>query len=190
MIYDICTGLVALCFLAVPILLVIFIVKWIRHKPKKKIGIAILLCIAGVIIFSVMGGAFMTDEQRAEMEQRKEDRISSIVEEEPKPTESQHETEEIPAESKEPTEEVKTEVEKFAESNDITVELSTNMEIVLNELNYTLSQAYNFERTDDWAEGERYKVYLDMEHICFFYCKGDTILSLRASNGDFLWQAE
>lgn len=60
--------LVALCFLAAPVLAVIFMVQWIRKKPKKKIGISALCCMAGVIVFSLISGSIrlagMTPEER------------------------------------------------------------------------------------------------------------------------------
>lgn len=66
---SICSALVILLTFAIPILLVIFLVKWIRKKPKKKIGIAILLCTVGFVVSSLVGAYSwlndMTPEERA-----------------------------------------------------------------------------------------------------------------------------
>jgi hypothetical protein len=60
--------LAEICVLAVPILFVIFLIKWIRRRPKKKIGLAALACMVGIIVFTVVGSqmqlANMTPEER------------------------------------------------------------------------------------------------------------------------------
>lgn len=87
-----------------------------------------------------------------------------------------------------PTVEPKTAVEKFAESKNISVELAQSIEYVLGEVGYSLSQAYSFEQADDWANGRRFKVWIDMEYICYFYVQDEEVVSLRRANGDFVWK--
>lgn len=94
-----------------------------------------------------------------------------------------------------------TEVELFAKNNGISVELAESLESVLlgmeltdssrtGVFHYKLSDVYNFEQTDDWAEGERYKMWMDMEHIWYAYCKGDAVVGVRDGNGNVFYTAE
>lgn len=167
-------------FLA-PVALIITIVQAIRKKAYKKwLVIFGVCCVCFTICLLVdidnVSPTIPTDDKQqiSETEQPTDEPIKEI---EPNETQSLEVIE-------------KTEAEKFAEDNDISVELAQSIEYVLGEIDYSLSQAYNLEQTDDWAYGRRFKVWIDMEHICFFYCQGEEVVSLRSSNGDFVWQAE
>lgn len=73
---DLCSAMVIVFIFAIPVLSVIFTVKWIQKKPKKKIGVSILLCIVGTIMCSLIGTYSwlndMTPEERVayELEQQ------------------------------------------------------------------------------------------------------------------------
>lgn len=93
------------------------------------------------------------------------------------------------------------ETEKFARDNNISVALAEDLKRVLGEMeltdksrvgafHYELSDVYDWQRVEDWAEGRRYSGWMDMEHIFYYYVKDDKIVSVRTSEGDFLYQAE
>lgn len=44
------------CCVAIPVLLIIFIIKAIRKKPKRKLGFAMLGCFIGAIVFGILFG--------------------------------------------------------------------------------------------------------------------------------------
>ena len=52
---DICGYIMVFSVLATPVLTLIFLIRWIMRKPKKKFGIAILVCI-GIFILSALIG--------------------------------------------------------------------------------------------------------------------------------------
>lgn len=64
--------LTIICVVAIPVFMIIFVVKWIRKKPKKKIGLTCLACVIGLVVFSIVGSqmhlAEMTPEERAAYE--------------------------------------------------------------------------------------------------------------------------
>lgn len=107
-------------------------------------------------------------------------------------------------EAKEPADEhisEQTEAEKFAEDNSVPVAFAESLEMVLCEMeltdksrvgifHYKLSDVYDFEQTNDWAEGERYKMWMGMEHIWFAYRKGNEVVGIRDGNGNIFYQAE
>lgn len=47
--------LTVLCVLAIPVLLIIFFIRWIMKKKKKWIGLSALFCFIGVIITALIG---------------------------------------------------------------------------------------------------------------------------------------
>lgn len=167
-------------FLA-PVALIITIVQAIRKKSYKKwlviFGVC-CVCFAVCLLVDIdnVSPTIPTDDKQPISSESEVENTSEIQTEEP--------TTSFPSKKE------LSEVEQFAEDNDISVELAQSMEYVLGEIDYSLSQAYNLEQTDDWAYGRRFKVWIDMEHICFFYCQDEEVVSLRSSNGDFVWQAE
>ena len=87
----------------------------------------------------------------------------------------------------------KTEAEKFAEENDISVELAENIEQALSESehSYSLSQVYNWEQIDDYAYGQRYTGWLNMEYVWVFYVKDNSVDSIRQQKGlSYIYQAK
>lgn len=87
----------------------------------------------------------------------------------------------------------KTEAEKFAKDNDISVELAESIEQALSqsEHSYTLSQVYNWEQIDDYAYGQRYTGWMNMEYVWVFYVKDDRLDSIRQQKGlSVIYQAE
>ncbi len=52
---DICGGIMVFSVLATPVLVLIFLIRWVMRKPKKKFGIAILACIGVFILSSLIG---------------------------------------------------------------------------------------------------------------------------------------
>lgn len=70
--YDLFMMLASLCMVAIPVLVILFIVQWIRKKTKLWFGLSVLFCIVGVTIFGAIGMANMTPEERAAYEQQLE----------------------------------------------------------------------------------------------------------------------
>lgn len=62
-----------LFWVAVPVLTVLFIVMWVKKKPKAKFGIAAMVCAVGIIICSFVASDVLKteDEYKAEIEQLK-----------------------------------------------------------------------------------------------------------------------
>lgn len=66
---TIMSALCVLCMLAIPVLLIIFFIRWIMKKKKKWIGFLVLMCSIGIIITALIGSQVdlygMTPEERA-----------------------------------------------------------------------------------------------------------------------------
>lgn len=97
--------------------------------------------------------------------------------------------------------ETKTETERFAENNDVSVELTESIETVLAGMeltdksrvgvfHYNLSDVYNWKQIEDWAEGQRYSAWMAQEHIFYFYVKDDTVVGVRDSRGNIFYLEE
>lgn len=168
-----------------------FIIQSIRKKPnKKRWGIAALCCL---ILFIVIP---MPNSKRPNNEVSKNTtkvKVEKKVVKETKPSAKK-------VKRKKPKKE-QSEVEKFAKDNNISVTLAKDLKKVLGEMeltdksrvgtfHYELSDVYEWERIEDWAEGRRYSGWMDMEHIFYYYVKDDRIVSVRTSDGSFLYQVE
>lgn len=85
-------------------------------------------------------------------------------------------------------------IEKFAEDHNIPLELAQSMDDAIQQISdkfdrsFTLKQAYNFEQVEDWANGKRYHIYLDYEYVLYIYEQDNEVVSIRRSNGDFVYQ--
>lgn len=188
-----------LCLIGIPVTLIGFFIQLARKKPSKKSwGVTLIAFLAVfVICVAVTPPSDSTDKEDST------DKIS--VAEEDKPTETvenSKETEQPVSESEETSqyqqEVEKTEAEKFAESNDVSVELAESLEAVLMGMeltdksrvgvfHYDLSHVYDWKQIDDWAEGERYSVYMDMEHIWYIYVKNDVVVGVRDGRGNIFY---
>lgn len=104
-----------------------------------------------------------------------------------------------PIETKEVIE--KTEVEKFAEKNKISVELTESLENVLVNMeltddskvgvfHYDLSHVYDWKQIEDWANGQRYSAWMDMEHIFYFYVTENEVVGVRDGHGNVFYTKE
>lgn len=85
-----------------------------------------------------------------------------------------------------------TEAEEFAQDNGVSLALAQDIEYALaqSEHAYKLRQVYEWKQIDDWAEGQRYTGWMDMEHIWVFYVKDDKVESIRQQKGlEFIYQA-
>lgn len=67
------TILAVMCCLAVPVLIVVFVVRWICKKTKKWIGLSLIFCVTGVITFSLIASkvhlANLTPSERTAYEE-------------------------------------------------------------------------------------------------------------------------
>lgn len=52
---TICSFLVMAALVATPILFVVFLIRWVRKKPKRKVGIATLATAVSIVIFTLIG---------------------------------------------------------------------------------------------------------------------------------------
>lgn len=80
--------------------------------------------------------------------------------------------------------------QSFAKKNDIDISLAQNFEDVLQEMGHEagVSDIQGWEKTEDWAEGERYKawwydMYANEYHYLLLYVKDGEIVSVY-NNGD------
>lgn len=93
--------------------------------------------------------------------------------------------------SPQPQTEELSDVEKFAKDNNISVALAESIKYALEQTGYDLNAAYNMEQLDDWAEGQRYKIWVSMEYEWIFYVKNDEVQSIRQQKGlTYIWQKE
>lgn len=58
---EICAYIVGWSMIATPVLALIFLIRWIMRKPKKKVGIAILVCIGNIVVFTLIGAGVLLD---------------------------------------------------------------------------------------------------------------------------------
>lgn len=58
---EICAYIVGWSMIATPVLSLIFLILWITRKPKKKVGIAILICIGNIVLFTLIGAGVLLD---------------------------------------------------------------------------------------------------------------------------------
>jgi hypothetical protein len=107
--------LMLLCIIAIPVLLITFVVLWATKKRKLWVGLSALFCFIGIFIFAIIFGIAnykgMTPEERLEMESATESAIESQKEEAEKEAaeqaakeEAEKEQEEIEEEKEEPAE--------------------------------------------------------------------------------------
>lgn len=187
-----------ICLIGIPVTLVGFLIQLARKKPNKKIwGITLIGFLA---IFVVCVAITPTPESEEESEKN----IAATVDEDvSEPMEDAQST--VISES-EPTEEPKqesekTEAEKFAESKEISVELAESLESVLADMeltdkskvgvfHYDLSDVYEWKQIDDWAYGERYSAFMDMEHVWYIYVKDDVVVGVRDGHGNIFYSEE
>ncbi len=68
--------LMLLCIIAIPVLLIIFVVRWATKKRKLWFGLSAWFCFIGIFIFAILFGianyAGMTPEERLEQEKAQE----------------------------------------------------------------------------------------------------------------------
>lgn len=173
------TGLIGIVSLiGLPIALIGFLVQLARRKESKKMwGIATLvLLLLFVICFALTPASDSSETQQ--VQQESEEKSQSSEEE----TQISSETE---------TEREETAAEKFAKENDISVALAESIEYALGETGYTLASAYDMKQIDDWAEGQRYTIYVSQQYIWVFYVKDDEVQSIRQQKGlEFIYQKE
>lgn len=55
---------------------------------------------------------------------------------------------------------------------------------------YDLSDVYDWKQIEDWANGERYSAYMDMEHIWYIYVKDNVVVGVRDGHGNIFYLVE
>lgn len=189
------------CLIGIPVTLIGFLAQLVRKKANKKMWGITLICFLAVFVVCV--ALTPTPEQKEDNEgiatttEPKEndtttepviDESSTIVSESEPTEEPQHETE-------------KTEAEKFAESNDVSVSLAESLESALvgmeltdksrvGVFHYDLSHVYEWKQIEDWAYGQRYSAYMDMEHVWYIYVKDDVVVGVRDGHGNVFYSEE
>ena len=204
-----------ICVIATPVCLIGFIVQSIRKHPGKKKWLTRLkncfLAFAVALLVAVVPALLNGPESDAEAPQdpgeTEEVDEEEPVEEEAQPEEPVEESEQsqkpVEEEPQEPEEEAaeKTEAEQFAEDNDVSVELAESLETVLAGMeltdtsrvgifHYELSHVYNWKQIEDWADGERYSAWMDMEHVWYIYVKDDVVVGVRDGHGNIFYEEE
>ena len=183
------------CLIGIPVALIGFLVQLVRKKPNKKTWGITLICFLAVFVvcIAITPTPETTEENNEVMDtasERKEEPDEDVaVTPEPEPTEeSQLKTE-------------KTEAEKFAENNGISVSLAESLESVLVGMeltdksrvgifHYDLSNVYEWKQIEDWANGQRYSAYMDLEHVWYIYVKDDVVVGVRDGNGNIFYSEE
>lgn len=185
--------LASIAFVGLIISLIAFIIQLLRRRQnKKQWGIAIVCFLIAFVIL----GALVPYNDPSDSNKRVEKVEKKTVE---KPKQTKKEKKAKPAVKKQKKN--LSETEKFAKDNNISVALAEDLKRVLGEMeltdksrvgafHYEISDVYDWQRVEDWAEGRRYSGWMDMEHIFYYYVKDDKIVSVRTSEGDFLYQAE
>lgn len=173
-----------------PLSLIGFFIQLARKKPSKTVWGIIAICFVVVFVVCMFLTPSSNDVSAPETE-----KVTESEKQEPK-TEI---TESEPAQSQEQVEQ--TEAEKFAKKNNISVGLAESLESALAGMeltdksrvgvfHYNLSHVYDWTQIEDWAYGERYSVYMDMEHVWYIYVKDDTVVGIRDGSGNILYSAE
>lgn len=175
-----------------PISLIGFFIQLVRRKPSKTVWGIIAICFVAVFVVCMF---LMPSSDEGSAPEITEITESEKQEPETETTESESE----PTQPQEPVEQ--TEAEKFAEKNDVSVELAESLESVLAGMeltdksrvgvfHYNLSHVYDWTQIEDWAYGERYSAYMDMEHVWYIYVKDDTVVGVRDGSGNIFYSAE
>lgn len=175
-----------------PISLIGFLIQFVRKRPNKTIWGIVTICF--VVVFVVC--MFLTPTESEEEPTPSPSPNVEVQEESSTETETDQAPSSAPTEEPvpSPTEEP-TQAEKFAESNDISVELAESLESVLTGMeltdksrvgvfHYDLSNVYEWRQIEDWANGERYSAYMDMEHVWYIYVTDNTVVGIRDGNGN------
>ena len=174
-----------------PIALIGFFIQLARRKSNKKIWAIGAMCF--VVFFVVFMFSILGSESGNENSNSSAESVESTTSESQQTDVSDKESS---ADDKE-----KSEAEKFAEENNTSVHLAESLESALDgmeltdksrvgEFHYSLSDVYEWSRTDDWANGERYSAYMDMEHVWYIYVKDDTVVGIRDGNGNIYYSAD
>ncbi|MDO5151607.1 MAG: hypothetical protein Q4D76_19830 [Oscillospiraceae bacterium] len=90
------------------------------------------------------------------------------------------------------------EVEIFAKNNNVSVKLAESLKSVLESMeltdksrvgifHYNLSHVYNWKQVEDYADGQRYSAWMDMEHIWYIYVKDDMVVGVRDGHGNIFY---
>lgn len=74
---DICAVIVGILLFAIPIQILIFIIRWIMGKSKKGLGISILVSLACFVLFTLMGA--LSWDGTAEISKKPETAIETMV---------------------------------------------------------------------------------------------------------------
>lgn len=168
--------------IGIPVTLIGFLIQVFRKKASKKAW-----CFALLVFLFIMVMCFVVSP------------VSEVQDvEEPTTQEqtSEPSTQEKPTEVKE-----KTDVEKFADKNDVSIELAESLENVLvgmkltdttrvGVFHYDITDVYEWRQVEDWANGERYSAYMAMEHVWYIYVTGDEVVGVRDGYGNVFYTAE
>ncbi len=174
-----------LCLAGVAVSIVVCIIQTIRKKKSKTAwGLAAICMTVGFIVCIILTPSSPPKKVPE----------STVAPEVSVPEEKSTEQP-----TSEPTPEVeKTEAEKFAEANGVSVELAESLETVLTGMeltdksrvgvfHYDLSDVYDWEQVEDWAEGQRYSAWMAQEHIFYFYVKENAVVGVRDANGSVFY---
>lgn len=187
------------CLIGIPVTLVGFLVQFARKKANKKAWGITLICF--LVVFVVCFILTPTSEEDNKDVAVTTDESSAVTSEQGS---TEGESEKVVSEQwadEESQNQEKTEAEKFAESNDVSVSLAESLESVLADMeltdksrvgvfHYNLSQVYEWKQIEDWADGQRYSAYMDMEHVWYIYVKNNIVVGIRDGNGNIFYSEE
>lgn len=75
-----------LCLVAVPVLAILFVIQWIRKKPKKWVGISALICVVVIVVCTITASCLSQESVDDATIVTENDQLMSINEEETLPT--------------------------------------------------------------------------------------------------------
>lgn len=84
-------------------------------------------------------------------------------------------------------------VEEFAEAAGVSVEFAQSLNDAVGEIqeqfgrSFDISDVYSFCPTNDWAGGKRYTFSLVHEYTLIAYEQDGVVVSIRTSNGSFVY---
>lgn len=173
-----------------------FLIQCIKKKPRKRTWGLYLAC--SVTVFAICFAITpVSDKNETDTNQ------NVNVSEQTNSTDSvsEHTENEINQERSTAEEKEATEAEKFSQKNKVSLELAESLESVLEGIeltdkskvgvfHYDLTDIYEWKQIDDWAYGERYSGYMDMEHIFYFYVTDNTVVGVRDGHGNIFYTAD
>lgn len=163
--------------------LVVFIVNLVRKNNKIAYVFVAVFLVCCVVFGTGVSLSISPTENISE------NRSSDINES--NTADVSDETDKVHVESETPT--VQSSVEEFARENGVSIAFSESLDKAVREVtdkynrHFSIEDVDSFRETNDWAEGKRYTIWLGRQYVLTVYEQNDEVVSIRRSNGDFVY---